>query len=195
MLFSILFLTTDCSQKKQPTKQYDIPVELEEDTYIIFRLGNGYFSNIFRGLSSRQKIYSHVGIVYRSNRSSDNFKVYHIEANEFTGKGKVKNEMLESFIKNSKYWGIFGINTTDSLKEEVVKQAHFYFDSKVEFDLDFDLESDDRLYCSEFVAKSINKAFGHNIIKADLNISGKLFFGLDDIYSNDLIRFEYSTYE
>lgn len=192
-MFLILF--TSCSKEKKSVKNYNLPVELKDDTYLIFRLGKGYFSNVFRRLSSKEMIYSHVGIVHRCDSTSDCFKVYHIEASEFTGKGKPKKESLETFIQNSKYWGIYGINTTDSLKVEIIKQADLYCKKNIEFDLDFDLESDDKLYCSEFVAKSINNAFGYSVIKANLNISGKLFFGLDDIYSNQLIRFVYSTKE
>lgn len=168
------------------------PVELNDTIYLIFRLGDGYFSDIFRRVSSREKRFSHSGILHRAD---ERYKVYHIEANEFTGKGIVRDEPLESFIDHSREWALYAINAPDSMKAEIVKQARIFFESEIPFDLDFDLASDDKLYCSELVAKSINNAFGEELITPGLHIAGRYFYGLDDIYNHELFQCLYESSE
>ena len=171
-------------------EQQVLPVELNDNAYLIVRLGDGYFSNIFRRVSSEEKRFSHSGIIHRVGQR---YKVYHIEANELTGKGIVREEPLELFISHSKEWALYAINTSDSIKMEIVQQASIFFDSKIPFDLDFDLTSDDKLYCSELVAKSINNAFGEELITPGLHIAGRYFYGLDDIYMHRLFHCIYNS--
>ncbi|HOP30787.1 MAG TPA: YiiX/YebB-like N1pC/P60 family cysteine hydrolase [Spirochaetota bacterium] len=171
-------------------EQQVLPVELNDNAYLIVRLGDGYFSNIFRRVSSEEKRFSHSGIIHRVGQR---YKVYHIEANELTGKGIVRDEPLELFISHSKEWALYAINTSDSIKMEIVQQASIFFDSKIPFDLDFDLASDDKLYCSEMVAKSINNAFGEELITPGLHIAGRYFYGLDDIYLHHLFHCIYNS--
>jgi hypothetical protein len=173
-------------------EQQALPVELNDSAYLILRLGDGYFSNIFRRVSSEEKRYSHSGILHRVD---DRYKVYHIEANEFTGKGIVKDEPLESFIGHSREWALYAIISPDPMKAEIVRQARIFYESGIPFDLDFDLASDDKLYCSELVAKSINNAFGEELITPNLQIAGHFFYGLDDIYRHDLFQCLYDSSE
>lgn len=189
-LIIFLLAATSCTGKGLMCEQQALPVELNDSAYLILRLGDGYFSNIFRRVSSEEKRYSHSGILHRVD---DRYKVYHIEANEFTGKGIVKDEPLESFIGHSREWALYAINTPDPMKAEIVRQARIFYESGIPFDLDFDLASDDKLYCSELVAKSINNAFGEELITPNLQIAGHFFYGLDDIYRHDLFQCLYDS--
>lgn len=189
-LILILLAAISCTGRGRMPEQQVLPVELDDNAYLIVRLGDGYFSNIFRRVSSEEKRFSHSGIIHRVGQR---YKVYHIEANELTGKGIVRDEPLELFISHSKEWALYAINTSDSIKMEIVQQASIFFDSKIPFDLDFDLASDDKLYCSEMVAKSINNAFGEELITPGLQIAGRLFYGLDDIYLHHLFHCLYNS--
>jgi len=189
-LFFFLLAATSCTGRGSICKQQVLPVALNDSAYLILRLGDGYFSNIFRRISSQEKRYSHSGILHRSG---DRYKVYHIEANEFTGKGIVRDEPLESFISHSREWALYEINASDMMKAEIVKQARVFYKRKIPFDLDFDLTSDDKLYCSELVAKSINNAYGEELITPGLQITDRLFYGLDDIYRHDLFHCIYDS--
>ncbi len=189
-LFFVLLAAASCTGKDRMPIQQVVPVELNDNAYLIFRLGDGYFSNIFRRVSSEEKRFSHSGIIHRVG---ERYKVYHIEANELTGKGIVRDEPLESFISHSREWAIYTFNAPDSMKMEIVRQASFFYESKIPFDLDFDLKSDDKLYCSELVAKSINNAYGEELITPGRHIAGRLFFGLDDIYMHRLFHCLYDS--
>ncbi len=190
----ILFILsiTGCAGGHPSSERLELPVRLNDSAYLIVRLGDGYFSNIFRKVSSEEKRYSHSGIIHRVD---EHYKVYHIEANELTGKGIVRDEPLESFISHSREWALYAINAPDSVKMEIVEQAGIFFESKIPFDLDFDPESDDKLYCSELVAKAINNAFGEELITPGLHIAGRHFYGLDDIYLHELFHCLYHSNE
>lgn len=188
--FFILLATASCTGKDSMPEQQVLPVELNDNAYLIVRLGDGYFSNIFRRVSSEEKRFSHSGIIHRVG---ERYKVYHIEANELTGKGIVRDEPLESFISHSREWALYAIDAPDSVKKGIVEQAGIFYESEIPFDLDFDLASDDKLYCSELVAKSINNTFGEELITPGLQIAGRLFYGLDDIYLHELFHCLYNS--
>lgn len=193
LFFSFLILFASCKEKDNTPHERVFSPELEDDTYIIMRLGKGYFSNIFRKLSSEEKTFSHTGILYCSDKANNSFSVYHIEANELTGVGRVKNESFKDFVKESKYYSIYKINSHDSMKIKIIESADLFYKNRVEFDLDFNLDSDNKLYCTELVAKAINKAFETDTITANLYISGKLFYSLEDIYKSDMMSQYYTT--
>ena len=189
-LLLFILSVTGCTGGYPSSEHLTLPVGLDDSAYLIVRLGDGYFSNIFRKVSSQEKRFSHSGIIHPVD---EGYKVYHIEANELTGKGIVRDEPLESFVTHSEEWALYAINAPDSIREEIVRQARIFFEREIPFDLDFDLASDDKLYCSELVAKSINNAFGKELIRPGLHIAGRLFYGLDDIYMHELFQCLYNS--
>lgn len=64
---------------------------------IIYRHGNGFFSDYFRKSSNREQLYSHGGIITIDN---NNVYVIHSEASELTGIGGVRKESLNAFLKD-----------------------------------------------------------------------------------------------
>lgn len=70
----------------------------------------------------------------------------------------------------------------------MVSQATAYYKAKVAFDLEFDSANDDKLYCSELVAMSINKALDSTVIRPTLQYKEVLFYGLDDIYNASIFQ-------
>lgn len=154
-----------------------------ENSDIVFRLGKGYFSNYFRKYASKDKIFSHIGIVSVEN---NNTFVYHSEASELTGVGGIKKELLTEFIKDSEKIAFFRTNLTSVEKEKIIQQVKLYHSKNIAFDLSFDIDNNNEMYCTEFVAKSINNGLKKNIISPNLIIKDKYFYGLDDFYNNSL---------
>ena len=107
--------------------------------------------------------------------------------------GWIQNESFKDFVKELKYYSIYKINSHDSIKIKIIESADLFYKNRVEFDLGFNLDSDDKLYCTELVAKAINKAFETDTITANLYISGKLFYSLEDIYKSDMMSLYYTT--
>lgn len=180
-IFSIFIIKcnhTDISKKENSPVLPNL-----ENSDIVFRLGKGYFSNYFRKYASKDKIFSHIGIVSVEN---NNTFVYHSEASELTGVGGIKKELLTEFIKDSEKVAFFRTNLTPIEKEKIIQQVKLYHSKNITFDLSFDIHNNNEMYCTEFVAKSINNGLKKNIISPNLIIKDKYFYGLDDFYNNSL---------
>lgn len=146
---------------------------------IIYRCGNGFFSDYFRKSSNREQIYSHCGII-----SMDNSGVYviHSEASELTGVGGVRKETVDEFLKDISTWGLYRVDTIQSIRDSIVSIASQYLYQNTPFDLDFDNTSDDKVYCTELVALSVNKALQQDIVQATGCIRNKIYYAIDDTY-------------
>ncbi|SUB88743.1 Orthopoxvirus protein of uncharacterised function (DUF830) [Porphyromonas macacae] len=152
---------------------------------LVCRLGSGFFSNHFRKHASQEKRFSHIGII---SREGEHLYVYHTEASELTGQGGVKKESLETFLKGLDTYAFYRLELPVETKLRIIAQAELYFREKVPFDLAFDTFDDRKMYCTEFVARCINKACDSTVIVPALTINGKSFIGLDDIYKHPLCR-------
>ncbi len=152
---------------------------------IVVRKGNGYFSNFFKELGSRDKKYSHIGLI---ERVRDSVYVIHIEASELTGQGIVMKEPIGLFLNEISEYAFYS-NTLDSIsRQAILTQAKEYYKHQVSFDLEFDAANDDKLYCSELVAASINKGMGKQLIMPTLIYKNIQFYGLDDIYKASIFK-------
>ncbi|MGG5576143.1 YiiX/YebB-like N1pC/P60 family cysteine hydrolase [Myroides sp. C15-4] len=179
-LVTSFFVLLSCTKiPKQSTQEQSIPVALQSGD-LILRKGTGYFSDIFKRMASRDKRFSHIGII---SKERDSIFVYHIEADEFTGEGVVLREEVNHFLQQSTDHAFYA-NAMDTVaKQAMLVKAKAFFEVKVVFDLNFNAADDDKLYCSELVAKCINYGMDSIYIQPTLNWKGHLFYGLDDIYS------------
>ena len=135
---------------------------------IIFRSGKDFTSYRIRELSDKNKTYSHAGIALV--RDTDVF-VYHItppELNEPASDTAMRLEKLEQFAATKKCFG-FGVLRYQLSSAEIDKAMH-YLDSlyraKVSFDHRFNLEDDNKMYCSEMVDKTLQYASNGRIMLA-----------------------------
>ena len=159
------------------SNEVDIPKFQNGD--IIYRHGNGFFSDYFRKSSNREQLYSHGGIIVID---SSQVYVIHSEASELTGVGGVRKESLDVFLKDISTWAVYRLDTTQIVRDSIVLTASEYLSRETPFDLDFDNTSDDRVYCTELIALSINKATHRHLIKATGCIRNKPYYAIDDTY-------------
>ncbi|MDR3058318.1 MAG: hypothetical protein LBU84_09290 [Prevotella sp.] len=178
--FLILFFLTFAGCAKEEKKTID-PSSFEgiQNGDIICRLGTGFFSNQFKNYSLSEKLYSHVGIV---DQYGDSLFVIHAEASELTGVGHVKREAIQVFLDGITTWGVYRINAGDSVRNNIAVYAKGYFIDKTPFDLDFDASEDKKVYCTELVALSVNKAVNDSLIKPDMNLGRRKVYGIDNVY-------------
>ncbi|MBJ2172788.1 hypothetical protein JBL43_00970 [Aureibaculum sp. A20] len=144
---------------------------------IVLRLGNGYFSDIFRSYASKEKKYSHVGVISIEDGIT---YVYHAEASELTGVGRVKKEVLESFLKEIAIFDFYRLEQLDTVK--IAEFVKYHYKKRTPFDLDFNSDDDSEMYCSELVAKAINSLENNELITPTLLLANRKLYGLDDIY-------------
>ena len=184
--FVLCILFLNCNKPKTETATENLMYQNTlNNGVLVCRLGTGYFSEYFKNYASKEKKYSHIGMVAKEN---DTLFVYHCEASELTGVGFVKREQLSSFLKGIKVFDFFDFNYTDSIKNQVLNNVKYYYKHKTPFDLEFDSFNDDKVYCTELIAISINKIFEEVVIYPSLNLNGKQLYALDDIYLNENVK-------
>ncbi|MEO7309720.1 MAG: YiiX/YebB-like N1pC/P60 family cysteine hydrolase [Chitinophagaceae bacterium] len=156
---------------------------LVETGDIITRCGSDLTSEILRRLNEKDKTFSHIGIV---SIEQDTVFVYHSIGGEFNPDQKLKREKLWSFTHpdDNKAAGVFRLPLKPSQTKTLIAEVQRLYRIGVPFDLDFDWHTNDRLYCAEFVVKSLTKALGDTNYFHHTFIMGKEGVGVDDVTSN-----------
>jgi len=151
---------------------------------IITRTGNDFTSQSLRRLNQRDQRFSHCGI---ASIEHDSLFVYHALGGEWNPDQKIKREPFALFAEpySNNGIGIFRYANQQLSPGKLVAAARACYLKGIPFDMDFDLATDDRLYCAEFVAKSIATASGGKIFIHRSHINQFEFIGVDDIILNE----------
>ncbi|HRH66504.1 MAG TPA: YiiX/YebB-like N1pC/P60 family cysteine hydrolase [Bacteroidia bacterium] len=160
---------------------------------LIFRHGRGFISNAFQTFSRKDPRYSHAGIIEIENGRA---YVYHCIGGEENKTNRMKKEMLETFCRPDQVHA-FGIYRTDLTTEQLNKVhsgIHKYYAQGMEFDTDFSMESDDRMYCTEMLYKLLTAATGYKNFLPLTHITGHTYVSCDNIYLSPHCR-EIYTYK
>ncbi|HXS56915.1 MAG TPA: hypothetical protein VN726_12380 [Hanamia sp.] len=150
---------------------------------LILRTGKDFTSDIMRKLSVHDKTYSHCGIASWEN---DTLFIYHELGGEFNPDQKLRRDVFEFFCNpyENKGFGIFRYKIHDGQKQNIIKTAHEFYSDHVMFDMKFDMATDDRMYCSEFVFKAIKRAT-HDSVRLDLTtVNHFTFVAIDNLFIN-----------
>jgi hypothetical protein len=86
--------------------------------------------------------------------------VYHAIGGEDNPDQRLRRDSAHVFLspQHNEGFGIvdFGLNKEETQK--LWEVVHQFYKARPKFDMNFDLKTDDALYCSEFVCKSLNRA-------------------------------------
>ena len=118
---------------------------------VILRSGIGFWSELFRSSNTKDKRFSHVGIVRLG--SDKKFYVIHAEGDDMTGQGKVFEDTLEHFVGASDDIGIARLKTGDP--DRFVEHARSFLNRP--FDWKFNRNDDSAIYCTELIDLSLRK--------------------------------------
>ena len=148
---------------------------------LITRTGNDFTSQSLRKLNQRNTTYSHIGI---AAWEADSLVVYHALGGEWNPNEELQREAFLSFgnPQFNNRLGIFRLAGTKGLQDSIHAVANVFYKQKLTFDMDFDLHSNNKMYCAEFVAKTFQIAAGGKLIFATSNIKSFVFFGVDDVF-------------
>lgn len=161
-----------------------------ENGDLIYRHGNGMFSDFFLRTSKKEQLYSHGGIIALCD---DSVYVIHSEASEITGIGGVKKEPINVFLNGISTWAVYRIDTIQEVRDSIFSTAMKYAKLETPFDLDFDNTSDDRVYCTELLSLSINNGMRREVIKANNAIANIRYYSVDDTYLEPNTKLIYKT--
>lgn len=188
ILFYLFFISA-CSGKSKPKVEQLIRVTSDiQNGDIIYRLGNGLFSDFIKDMSHVEKRFSHVGIIYKAAEQDSAF-VIHAEADDYSGIGFVKKEPIDIFLKNVRDWAIYRLTTKEVYQKKISDYAFQYHKMNIPFDTAFDETDSSSFYCSELVKHCVNNALSTELIKAKTVKNDKAFIAIDDTYLIDNITF------
>lgn len=154
---------------------------------IITRTGNDFTSQSLKSLNQRDKTFSHCGIASIEN---DSVFVYHSLGGDWNPDQKIRRDPFLLFAEpySNNEIGIFRFSLSDSMINNLVKVAKDFYARGIMFDMDFDLKTDDRMYCAEFVYKSLVKASASKLVFPLSHIGKFEFIGVDDIFLHPLCK-------
>lgn len=167
-----------CNEKLQ--NLIAVTKKLIEPGDIITRTGNDFTSQSLKTLNRKDKTFSHCGI---ANIENDSLFIYHAIGGEWNPDQKIRRESFEVFInpEENNLMGIYRFMVEKNIKEYLIRRVKHLYQANILFDMDFDLKTDDKMYCSEFVYKSITQASDKKIIFNHSFINDFEFVGVDDI--------------
>ena len=140
-----------------------------EDGDMITRTGNDFTSETLRNLNQRNKTFSHCGIASVEN---DSLFVYHALGGDFNPDQKIRRDRFE---------------LADSIRKKFAVIAKEFYSLGIMFDMDFDLQTNDRMYCAEYVYKCLIKN-GSGMVFNISRIKHFDFIGVDDLFLHPLCK-------
>lgn len=150
---------------------------------LITRTGNDFTSESLRILNRRNSTFSHCGIISIEN---DTVFVYHALGGEFNPDQRICRDPLWLFANpyENRGIGLFRFRLPEQQILPAIDTAKAWRNAGVTFDMDFDLKTNNKMYCAEFVAKAYT-AGTNNVLKFNIShIKDFKFIGVDDIFMN-----------
>lgn len=152
---------------------------------IVFRLGSDMTSELFRRMNEADKRYSHCGIASLEN---DTVFVYHALGGELDPNQAVQRHTLYQFAHpmGNKAVGLVRTRPHSNAPHRLGEWAQRQYEQKVPFDMQFDYASNDRLYCTEFVAKALTVALQNDVWLTLRQRGSKTYVTPDQLYINNI---------
>lgn len=197
LIISCFFIWSACSQETQPpslqkktnsvTPSYaniiDSCSHLLQTGDIVLRLGNDVISELFAALNVSDHSFSHCGIVFQENNE---WVVYHSIGGEDNPDAAMRREKFSFFVRSAenKAFGICRYQLQNNQIERLHQKVQEWYKQKIPFDMQFNLQSNHRLYCAEMLFKAYNYACKTNSFFETTNHKGFIYVSTDNIYMN-----------
>jgi hypothetical protein len=130
---------------------------------LVLRCGNDFISESLSDFSQKEKRYSHSGFAMMDNGS---MYIYSNMAGDINPDEIMRRDIVDSFITpvNNVAVGVYRYDLTNTELEKLKNIIHTHYMNKLQFDMNFDLSTDDKMYCAEMIAKSVEQATEKRII-------------------------------
>lgn len=192
----VLFVATYKKQTDIKKEEWSRPLEvidsskvLMEEGDILVRSGNDLISMTLARFNTIDKTYSHCGILLKD--SIGNWVVVHSIGGEDNPDQKLKKEDLDSWLapEHIEGFGVVRYDLSGEQLSQLKKQIGLQYRLPVRFDMDFDLSTDERLYCSEFIYKTLMKVIQEPSLFQVDTVYDRSIIGIDRLFLNSKARF------
>jgi len=150
---------------------------------IVLRMGLGADSHLLAQINRKDKSYSHCGIVM----VEDGYPfVYHSIGGEDNPDERLRRDSANFFFSPDHNIRLAVIQYDYSAEkvQELRQVVGAFYHSRPRFDMQFDLKTDDKLYCSEFVYKAITRTMNDTAYISTTSVLGHNIVGIDDLFMN-----------
>lgn len=136
---------------------------------VVLRQGTGFWSVVFANLNRQDRRFSHVGIVVREERR---WRVIHAEADNLGRHGAVRIDDWNDFVAGVARVAMLRLEDTAAAARAADTAWHMYRDT-LPFDLRFDLEDAEAVYCTELAWRALSHALGRDPLPDKPVIQGR----------------------
>ena len=169
------------------TKVYSKAVRLADNGDIVVRLGADLTSELLRNMNGKDRTYSHAGIICREH---DTVFVYHALGGEFNPDQQLLREPLWTFGHpgGNKKLALYRIRMDSNASRKLTTIIQQVYQQRIPFDTAFSLATQNRLYCTEFVALCFEKALQDTTLFHRSTAGDKRYIGVDDLTGSKQAR-------
>jgi hypothetical protein len=171
----------DTPGRRQWLARIDSIAPLIQPGDLVLRTGNDFTSQSLRSLNLRNKTYSHCGIASIENGT---VYVYHALGGEFNPDQKIRRDSLRLFAEpfDNRGIGVYRYQVSDSTRQKILAAAQRLHRAGIMFDMAFDLNTNERMYCAEYVYNSLLLG-SKGQIRCNISHIGQFaFVGVDDLF-------------
>lgn len=156
---------------------------LLKDGDLVLRTGNDFISLMLRQFSTRNKTYSHCGLV---RIIGGRIYVYHAIGGEDNPDARLRRDSFGEFCDpaHNLGFGVFRYRMDSGERKRMDSLVDLYYRERVPFDMKFDLNTDSSFYCAEFVYKVVERATGDPHYLQVSHIGGFRYVAIDDLFLN-----------
>jgi hypothetical protein len=156
-------VTLDDSVLKERWKVIHTIKDSIRDGDLILRCGNDLTSASFRDFSRQEKLYSHSGIALKHDGI---MYVYSNMAGDINPNEIMRRDELDSFLTpaNNVAVGVYRYDISNEELQKLKAIINDHYVNRLAFDMNFNLATDDKMYCAEMIAKTVETATNKRII-------------------------------
>ena len=190
----LLFFALACKNNKSPetgsapASQYlqrlDSVKSLIKSGDIILRNGTDEVSRTARSFNRVDTSFSHCGIVMLEK---DTLFVYHALGGKYNPSQKLRRDPIENFCipPEADRFAIYRYELQPQQYDSLSSIVRRYYATGLRFDLYFNFLTDDRMYCSEFVFKCLDRSLSGALSETIKAREWPFGISPDDLYLND----------
>lgn len=183
------FFIFSCSEDKVDNQSKLIQQKILNDIVkngksgdIILKKGYGLVSQtIVKALDEKIQI-SHCGILHKDTITNE-FYIIHSVARQVSDADGVQKISLKKFVNDVKPKDFY-LMRYNSNTDFITNEALCYLEKRIPFDHKYNLDSNDELYCSEFIYKIFFSEKQFEVFKS-IEIKNKQILLFNDIFKND----------
>lgn len=161
----------------------DSAITLLHSGDMVMRMGIDVSSYMLAQMNQENKDYSHCGLVMIENGYPF---VYHSIGGEDNPDARMRRDSASFFFSpgNNTALGIVRYDMPDTAKAALHRIVRRLYKEGKMFDMNFDIHTDDRLYCAEMVYKAVNEAMRDGNYIRPVRVFSYTFVGIDNLFLN-----------